>query len=43
MWWPCNLQAYALRVYQQKVVNDDVAAAEPTGKIRYYNKQQRKG
>lgn len=36
-------QAYALRVYQQKVVNDDVAAAEPTGKIRYYNKQQRKG
>jgi hypothetical protein len=37
------LQAYALRCYQQKVVNDDVASLEPTGKIRFFNKQQRKG
>jgi hypothetical protein len=40
--WRC-VQAYPLREYQLKVVNDDVAQAEVTGQIKYFNKQQRKG
>ncbi len=39
---PGWVQAYCLRVYQMKVVNDDVAKADPTRKIEYFNKQQRK-